>query len=131
MVSAHSIARCCSRVSFIPVAGQVKGVMGDRALGVNQRHLNTATLTGEDGADGVQKSGTVLGDDFQQRAARRTFVVEAQAGFDLELGRLGVGLQPRFQQALQRGFADQDFDNRLLEALATPADLIPRCESDP
>src|ERR1022692_3192595 len=92
--------------------------MGGRTLRVNQRHLNTAALTGEDGTDGVQESGTVLGDDFQQGAGRRTFLVEAQAGFDLEPRRLSVGLEARFQQALKWSFADQDFDNRLLEALA-------------
>src|ERR1019366_10149034 len=39
-------------------------------------------------------------------------------GFDLEPRRLGVGLEARFQQPLQGSFADHDFDNRLLEALA-------------
>ena len=92
--------------------------MGGCTFSVNQRHLNTAVLMGEDGTDGVQQSGTVLGDDFQQRAGGRTFIIEAQAGFDLEPGRLGIGLEALFQQALKWSFAHQDFDNRLLEALA-------------
>src|ERR1019366_7424008 len=103
---------------FHAAAGQVKSVMGGCTLRVNQRHLNAATLMGEDGTDSVQESGTVLGDDFQQRAGGRTFIVEAQAGFDLEPGWLGIGLEARFQQALKGSFADQDSDNRLLEPLA-------------
>src|ERR1035437_4056294 len=58
--------------------------MGGCTLGVNQRHLNAAALMGEDGTDSVQESGTVLGDDFQQGAGRRTFIVETRPRFDDE-----------------------------------------------
>src|ERR1035441_2375997 len=89
--------------------------MGGRTLRVNQRHLNTAALTGEDGTDGVQESGTVLGDDFQQGAGRRTFLVEAQAMEELAQ----VYARSLFQVAREQGKLDE-----LREQLAQFADAL-------
>src|SRR5271166_264457 len=77
----------------------------------------------------MQQSGPVLRNDLEQGTVGRALVVVAQLGFYLELGRLGVGAEPRLQQAIKRRVAIEYVQDRFLEALSFGRVELQRAEA--
>ena len=55
------------------------------SFGIDERDFDVAAIAAEGRGDFVEQSGTILGDQFKQRAVRRRMIVEIQPRCDLQL----------------------------------------------
>src|ERR1700677_413927 len=84
-------------VEFGAADSEIEDVNGDLPLGIDQGHLDIATVRGQGGGDLAQETGAILGDHLQQGAVGGSGVIEFQACLNLDHDGGADGLAPSQQ----------------------------------